>query len=196
MVPVSVQCHGRPQLAPSVTTAVTRGAEVDISWLILLSGGTHYRMDLKGFESVSTYHSQTNALGVTNFPWGQTVQRSANECWFFALVASVFLSLYDLAFLNSQRQERSVDRPEDQGKSNSNVTINKDDTQKKKQKNRILTQLTIDAADLFIPGAAVGWIPVSALVVGSASLISTTLAGQQIWTKVQAPRDPSTKVKT
>ena len=50
----------------------------------------------------------------------------------------------------------------------------------------LYVQLVIDCCDLLIPGSAVGWLPVGLLVVGTATSISSILAGQRIWMKVQS----------
>ena len=51
---------------------------------------------------------------------------------------------------------------------------------------KIYAQLLIDCADIIIPSAAVGWIQADELIVGIAGMISTVVAGQAIWARVQA----------
>lgn len=44
----------------------------------------------------------------------------------------------------------------------------------------------MDGCDLFVPGAAVGWIPIEALSVGIFMSISSVLAMGSMWPKIQA----------
>ncbi|CAD0015373.1 unnamed protein product [Aureobasidium pullulans] len=49
----------------------------------------------------------------------------------------------------------------------------------------LASNLVLDCCDILIPGSAVGWIPVDSVTVGIASSISSIIAGQQIWARVQ-----------
>ncbi|THW89380.1 hypothetical protein D6D15_05290 [Aureobasidium pullulans] len=49
----------------------------------------------------------------------------------------------------------------------------------------LASDLVLDCCDILIPGSAVGWIPVDSVTVGIASSISSIIAGQQIWARVQ-----------
>lgn len=62
-----------------------------------------------------------------------------------------------------------------------------------KKKAETHQQLIIDFADLVIPGAAVGWIPVGPIVVGMASTVSTILTGRQIWKRVMREQEEKQK---
>lgn len=133
-------------------------------------------------------------MGATAYEWGPKVQMEANRCWFFALIPSIVLSLYEILLHQSALSSTSVNGVVDE-KSNDHAKLkeasNPSTTKKKEQPppsaglTKIYSQLVIDSCDIFIPGAAVGWIPVGPLVVGVASTISTILAGAQIWQRVQ-----------
>lgn len=154
---------------------------------------------------------QTNAMGVTNYSWGPRMQLEANKCWFYALTTSIAFSLYDILalwlarFVGQSATPRSVESKREKEKDGLNAngsasSVEKDSVQHKReseesagitekpqaQASRLYTQLVIDGCDLFIPGSAIGWLPVGALVVGTCSTVSTLLAGQQIWARVHA----------
>lgn len=143
-------------------------------------------------ESADDRH-QSNALGATAYEWGPKVQMEANRCWFFALVTSIALSLHEIllsqtassrASANGVADEKSNGHAEQREASNP-ATTKKGQSPPSAGLTKIYSQLVIDSCDILIPGAAVGWIPVGPLVVGIASSISTTLAGSQIWQRVQ-----------
>ncbi|EGP84703.1 uncharacterized protein MYCGRDRAFT_62362 [Zymoseptoria tritici IPO323] len=125
----------------------------------------------------------TNAMGVTTFTWGTRVQLEANKCWFYAICASIALSLYSLLFpaaISNIAPSKATDSAARTSPPSS-------------QSNRashwsLMTGLLTDACDLLIPGSAIGWTPASGLVVGTSMAISTLLSGRVIWVKVQQER--------
>jgi cytoskeletal protein RodZ len=138
-------------------------------------------------------------MGVTDYPVLKTVQNEANKLWFYGLVASIILSLYQL-FLSSTgvsaSQERSSSSPNSNTGSDkenntaaanektSNPRSNTHSTTSSKT-SAIWEAIVIDACDLFLPGSSLGWLPVSTLVVGIAGTTSTTVAGKQIWLRLR-----------
>ncbi|SMR58476.1 unnamed protein product [Zymoseptoria tritici ST99CH_1A5] len=149
----------------------------------------------------------TNAMGVTTFTWGTRVQLEANKCWFYAICASIALSLYSLLFpaaISNIAPSKATDSaasaltPE----STTTTTIVRGKppigegsrtSPPSSQSNRashwsLMTGLLTDACDLLIPGSAIGWTPASGLVVGTSMAISTLLSGRVIWVKVQQER--------
>nr|POE65031.1 putative amino-acid permease c15c4.04c [Quercus suber] len=121
----------------------------------------------------------------------------ANKCWFYALLASIALSLYYLIFTNEPSTEPAAQqsangKPVDGGKqekSHSSKSVkqsSKAAPSRHAVKSKLFTQLAIDGCDLLLPGSAVGWIPVDWVTVGTASTISTVLAGREIWNRVQS----------
>ncbi|KAF2162598.1 hypothetical protein M409DRAFT_68917 [Zasmidium cellare ATCC 36951] len=136
----------------------------------------------------------SNALRVTTFEWGPKVQMEANRCWFFALVSSILVSIYDFMLHKAPVSEKAADDADKDEKTNGHVKVKDSKAAGAKEKSskpsspglaKVYQQLVIDSCDIFIPGAAVNWIPVGPLVVGIASTISTTVAGYQIWIRVQ-----------
>jgi hypothetical protein len=129
-------------------------------------------------------------MGITDYPLASRLQVEANKCWFYGLAVSIVLSFYQLAFTPSpqstqpakvsskaQDEKTGAQADSDSAKPLSTTSTNKPSA--------LYEQITIDAADLFLPGSALGWIPVSTLVVGVAGTVSTTVAGGQIWRRMQ-----------
>jgi hypothetical protein len=130
-------------------------------------------------------------MGITDHPLASRLQVEANKCWFYGLAISILLSLYQLFFPTSSRSTRqstSSSEPIDEKKAtNVDSAPAKPLPSTVANKSSVLyEQIIIDAADLFLPGSALGWIPVSTLVVGIAGTVSTTVAGGQIWRRMQA----------
>ncbi|EME40591.1 hypothetical protein DOTSEDRAFT_177660 [Dothistroma septosporum NZE10] len=137
--------------------------------------------------------TMTNAIGATSFEWAPMAQREANKCWFYGLIFSILVSLYELLLL----QNTTPTKREKKASSDLNGSTVKDEVKGKPsapspssppddiEPHRIWTQLAIDCNDLVIPGSAVGWMPVGPILVGTCSTISTVLAGRQIWNRVQ-----------
>lgn len=131
-------------------------------------------------------------MGITDHSLASRLQVEANKCWFYGLEISILLSLYQLLFPAPQPIQRSTSssKPTDEKKAtniDSAPAIPLESTGANKSF-VLYEQIVIDAADLFLPGSALGWIPVSTLVVGIAGTISTTVAGGQIWRRMQADR--------
>lgn len=153
-------------------------------------------------------------MGATSFSWGPRVQLEANKCWFYSLAFSIILSLYELWAPETPAKENKTlsstpsssgsttpseaGNPMDGSRDEKDLTGNTNEGSEQastapsaiskpstKSRAKIYNQLLIDTCDLFIPGAAVGWIPVGPILVGTASTISTTVAGKQIWNRVQ-----------
>lgn len=128
-------------------------------------------------------------MGVTAFEWGARVQHEANKCWFYALVVSIVLAGFELILLSQgPTKEDITEKSEKKDKKKAKPKASALEKVSKPARSKILMQLIIDCCDLLIPGAAVGWTsaPLAApLVVGVASTISTTVAGTQIWKRVQ-----------
>jgi len=127
-------------------------------------------------------------MGLTDYTWGHILQTQANKCWFYAISASVILSLYSLSTFAGSIQ--GTPTSDDQA---TKVDKNKQrDTATTKNstgnlRSETYQQLLIDCADLLIPGTALNWVPVDLVVLGVATMLSSVLAGQQLWLRLQAP---------
>lgn len=139
-------------------------------------------------------------MRITNPSWGPALQNEANKFWFYAIAVSILISLYDLAapwFIPEPRETEP--RPSgnqadgaalNEKNSHASVpTATKERPKHSKSAQTALTtvykQLLIDICDLVIPGSSVGWIDADTVTVGVASTISSIVAGQDIWTRMQ-----------
>jgi hypothetical protein len=129
---------------------------------------------------------QTNAMGVTHYSWGPSLQNEADKCWFYAITFSIILSLYRLLYLffatGDLNEKGSGSSPASQNETSKEGGQGKD---KRNAYRALCVRLTIDCCDLTIPGSSTGWIPVELAVVGAAQFTSSALAGLQIWRRVQ-----------
>lgn len=128
-------------------------------------------------------------MQLTNTAWGPQIQKEALKFWFYGIVASILISIYDLSLaqwrsvqtISTNEEKQAIDKAvasKDEKKSPSSPSST-DHIMK------IYKQLVIDGCDLLIPGSAVGWIGADTVLVGIASCISTVIAGRDIWTRVQ-----------
>ncbi|KAF7196688.1 hypothetical protein HII31_02058 [Pseudocercospora fuligena] len=132
-----------------------------------------------------------NALGVSSSEWAPKLQGEANKSWFYALVLSIVLGLWQIMFHRFSGISVGPDTAAAAAESTGDKE-RKESGEKLKQRvprpmidSRVYTQLIIDCCDLFIPGSAIGWIPADLVFVGTVSTVSSLLAGQQIWNRVQ-----------
>jgi hypothetical protein len=117
-------------------------------------------------------------MGLTDHPLATRLQTEANKAWFYGLSISILLSVYQLLFPPPSPTSQPEKQP-------SHITLTPPTTAASSNRTSALyEQLIIDAADLFLPGSALGWVPVSTLVVGIAGTVSTTVAGGQIWRRM------------
>jgi len=113
----------------------------------------------------------------------------AQRFWFFALVCAVGSGVLKLW----KGWGRVGDEDEDEGKGvvkgekggtkgggDGKVEEGRGRLQREKNR-RVLRRLVADALDLAVPGAVVGWVPVSTGTVGVLMLGSTWLTGLEVW---------------
>ena len=111
--------------------------------------------------------------------WALTLLLEANKFWFYSLLfslASCLLQLYRV------RSPSTPLRATARSKAKSNVLPWP-----------LARQILTDACDLLIPGSTTGWARTSPAIVGLATVISTLLASEEIWYRVQ--RSATTNMK-
>jgi hypothetical protein len=147
-------------------------------------------------------------MGVTTYSWASTVQLEANKCWFYAIIASILLSLHALCSppdtppcpvnkpsrktlpkqaKNSTAAASAASRGagEKCGPADSNVASGQKTASRPPISSGIATALAVDVCDLLIPGSAIGWITTPTVLVGVAMATSTVLSGWAIWLRVR-----------
>ncbi|OAL33419.1 hypothetical protein AYO20_07275 [Fonsecaea nubica] len=137
-------------------------------------------------------------------PWAVTAQTEALKFWFYALSASIALSLYELLFVYPDSASSKNNQSTNQKKEEKTSTVvektsrkgavdESDEPEQSKprnpltaKRNAIFRQLVIDTCDLLIPAAAVGWLPLDPVTVGAAGSVSALLGGSDVWYRVNA----------
>ncbi|WPH03777.1 Hypothetical protein R9X50_00666000 [Acrodontium crateriforme] len=167
--------------------------------------GLYFFLEMFTIVRITTYipylFHPTNVMGVTTYDWGPQVQLQADRAWLYALIASIWLGLWRLFVAGPVVSLKEVKVDAKQTQNDEVIDEKKAALDEKKvlyekappkakvqtvDKAKIYRQLVIDCCDVCIPGSSIGLIPVSPTVVGSAQFISTILAGQVIWNRVQA----------
>ena len=126
-------------------------------------------------------------MRATNYTWGPVLVLEANKFWFYAISCSLLISILQLLNISTQ-VSNSVD--EANGTSSNRWTEKEPIEQQAEPSlySPIFRQLIIDGCDLVIAGSTVGWIEADAVQVGLAYVVSSSVAGQQIWNRVQSAR--------
>jgi hypothetical protein len=112
-----------------------------------------------------------DAMEIWSTTWASTLLLEANKFWFYSLLfslASCLLQLYWVPFLSSQ--PGAAARSKAKG---NNLSW------------PLVRQILTDSFDLLIPGSVTGWARTSPAIVGLATVISTLLASEEIWYRVQ-----------
>lgn len=123
----------------------------------------------------------TNEMGITNNSWTPAVQREADKYWLYAIVASILVSLHQLLFTTGLQKTQTKFTGDEKDPSAGAVS-DRENTARLKT----LAQLAIDCADVIIPTAGLGWMPLDDVYVGAAGTISTLIAGYELWIGVQS----------
>ncbi|KAM5433657.1 hypothetical protein McanMca71_003342 [Microsporum canis] len=133
-----------------------------------------------------------DALGVQKTAWGDRALLESNRFWLYALVFSLLSTLWQMFQLyrdaktpaaqkiKQKPNVKSSQKPSTEGKqttSSADFTVTNQ---------ALVKDIIITSCDILIPGYLVGWIPISALMMGSAAVVSTLLVGRDRWTQVQA----------
>lgn len=138
-------------------------------------------------------------MGITTYPWATQLQHEALKCWFYGISFSILLGYYQILTAYPQSKKATPTRKIDE--KNAEVAIEKDASsaavkftkkgaeleklaEDRRARARTYTQLAIDHCDIFLPGSAVGWIPVGSVMVGTCQSISSLLAMGQVWERV------------
>ncbi|TID22361.1 hypothetical protein E2P81_ATG11463 [Venturia nashicola] len=116
--------------------------------------------------------------------------------WFYAIATSLLMTFYQLFFTSTSATcPASVIGEKNALTEKTDIsTTEKTSAKEKKTPNEargrnnkdLYRQILIDGCDLFVPGAAVGWIPIETLSVGIFMSISSVLAMGSMWPKIQA----------
>jgi len=121
-------------------------------------------------------------MGVYKTTWAGPVFVEAMRFWFYSLVAGILLSVVGIWELYTTPLTVRIAGEKGKGREVKNEEAKKEWN---KERAQLIKCLVIDGCDLFIPGSVTGWLPVSSQTVGYCSVISTVLAGSDVWVKIQ-----------
>jgi hypothetical protein len=108
--------------------------------------------------------------------WNKPVLVEAYKFWFYALALSIVGALWGLLFGSACASVGKAQQDEKKGGSSE---------ERKVSSSPLMKRIVVDGCDLLIPGVFLGWIRVSEVVVGMAMVVSTLVAGRDIWIKAQ-----------
>jgi hypothetical protein len=109
--------------------------------------------------------------------WNKPVLVEAYKFWFYALALSIVGALWGLLFASGSASVGKAQQDEKKGGSSKE--------RKDGGSGPLMKRIVVDGCDLLIPGVFLGWIQVSEVVVGMAMVVSTLVAGRDIWIKAQ-----------
>lgn len=129
-------------------------------------------------------------MGAVPTTWAGSLFVEAMKFWFYSLALGILGGLVELWSLREQdvvvgkggrgKGEKSEESP---AKRRESVI-----REMALERRKIMKKLVIDGCDLFIPGSTTGWMATSSANVGMLSVVSTVLAGSDIWNRVQDTR--------
>ncbi|KAL4932009.1 PEX11 domain protein [Aspergillus undulatus] len=122
-------------------------------------------------------------MNVARVDWYRPLMLEANKFWFYALVLSIVRSAWEVLF------PTVVAIPAKSSGSGSGSSKEKNAKTKTKPQQPTSTsprwpfvkRIIIDACDLTLPGSFIGWVPATGLQIGLAMVLSTVLAGHNVW---------------
>lgn len=125
-------------------------------------------------------------MGLTSASWGPHLLIESQKFWFYAIATSLLSSFYQLLFAQTTIQPVTPALHEKDTLGKATPVSASALLQAGRNNTDLYRQILIDGCDLFVPGAAVGWIPVETLSVGVFMSVSSVLAMGSMWPKVQA----------
>jgi hypothetical protein len=135
-------------------------------------------------------------MGVSEHKWAGWVFVEAHKFWGYALFLSIIVALLELPslYVTPTVQIRPVKgnyegtrKQEVEAKKEklAHLRVKRQIRQQVLKRRKVWKNLVIDTCDIFIPGFITGWYVLSSRTVGALSVVSSVLAGLDIWERVQ-----------
>ncbi|KAH7384733.1 peroxisomal biogenesis factor 11 [Cadophora sp. MPI-SDFR-AT-0126] len=127
-----------------------------------------------------------DAMAIYRSNWAAGLFVEAMKFWFYSLTLGILQALIELWGLSWQG---SAMRKEDEGedeKVGKKAALDHESRARQRRSKRwnVVKKIMIDGCDLSIPGSITGWLAVSSSNVGILCIVSTVLAGYDIWDKI------------
>ncbi|KUJ17167.1 uncharacterized protein LY89DRAFT_718826 [Mollisia scopiformis] len=135
-----------------------------------------------GLESLTIL----DTMGVYRTAWAAPLFVEAMKFWFYSISLSIVLSLVELWGLYSSPTSSMIALvPEGKEKIDRVKEKEMEKREWKQKRGKIVKNIVTDSCDLVIPGSVTGWLLVSSRNVGFCSVVSTVLAGRDVWARIQ-----------
>ncbi|KAH8424866.1 PEX11 domain protein [Aspergillus melleus] len=116
----------------------------------------------------------------TTWTWNRPVLEEAYKLWFYALSLSIVGALWSLLFVVGTNSSAKG------GKKGGKKGAGKTGAGNQALRRTLLKRIVVDGCDLLIPGVFLGWVQVGDATVGAGMVVSTLVAGGDIWARVNA----------
>ncbi|KAL4808179.1 peroxisomal biogenesis factor 11 [Aspergillus unguis] len=110
-------------------------------------------------------------MNVARVEWYTALMTEANKFWFYALVLSITRCIFEILFPGPAPVANIKEKGS--GKEKAKPV--------RPPKWPLVKKAVIDACDLTLPGSFIGWVPASGLQIGVGMVVSTLLAGHNVW---------------
>ncbi|KAE8452648.1 hypothetical protein EG329_013907 [Mollisiaceae sp. DMI_Dod_QoI] len=133
-------------------------------------------------------------MGVYKTTWAASLIIEAMKFWFYSIVLSLLLSVVGIWELYTSPPTKSLTTKPNTEKDERNEEDSNEETEQTKadakvgwmnKRRKAMKGIVIDICDLSVPGSITGWLPVSSANVGMLGVVSTLLAGADVWTRIQ-----------
>ncbi|KAL4989622.1 peroxisomal biogenesis factor 11 [Aspergillus falconensis] len=113
-------------------------------------------------------------MDVARVDWYHPLMTEANKFWFYALVLSIIRCTWEVVF-------PSAPATPSKASSSSSEKSEAGSQQSSPPRWPLVKRIIIDGCDLTLPGSFLGWTPVTPLQIGLGMVVSTVLAGHDVW---------------
>ncbi|OQU97435.1 hypothetical protein CLAIMM_03365 isoform 2 [Cladophialophora immunda] len=122
-----------------------------------------------------------NAMSITDHGWARSLQLEAWKLWFYSLIVSVSLGLYELFRLSSKPPQALKSGSSKDEKSQGIPTTTASVT---RQRQTLHNALVADISDLIIGACVTGYFLLDPVTAGIAGTISAAIAMREAWKRV------------
>ncbi|KAL4963137.1 PEX11 domain protein [Aspergillus stella-maris] len=125
-------------------------------------------------------------MNVARVNWYKPLMTEANKFWFYALSLSIMRCFWELLFPTvSTIPAKISEKDSSSGKGKGKGKGKAQTQQVTPPKWPLIKRIIIDGCDLTLPGSFIGWVPASGLQIGIGMVVSTLLAGHEVWLRQQ-----------
>lgn len=126
-------------------------------------------------------------MGVYRTTWAAGLFVEAMKFWFYSLILGILQAVIEVWNLSWKDLVVSSVREGKDEKVAEKVARGQESRTRERtlKRRKAAKKMVIDGCDLFIPGSITGWMVVSSSNVGVLCVVSTVLAGSDIWDSIQ-----------